>query len=219
MKDDRPLEAVITSGLKNPSILRTIAYSWLCHRTSCASKNAAVGPAASGVPSSVATPASGAWDSANSLEREDGRELWMLLEFCDRGSLLVRPACSLARFLCAGAAWIWELPERLWRVHVPGPALAAASGKDGRQLWDVAGVPPLRQPARFRVRSGTESGHRVTCSSTSSTAASMQQMPVDPASTRLYLRRLCVSSWSAERPRSCEMAASCALCCACVRGV
>ena len=96
MKDDRPLEAVITSGFKNPSILRTIAYSWLCHRTSCASNNTAVGPAASGVPSSVATPASGAWDSANSLEREDGRELWMLLEFCDRGSLLVRPACSLA---------------------------------------------------------------------------------------------------------------------------
>ena len=183
MKDDRPLEAVITSGLKNPSILRTIAYSWLCHRSSCASNNAAVGTAASGVPSSVATPVSGAWDSANSLEREDGRELWMLLEFCDRGSLLVRPACSLTRFPCAVAAWVWELPERLWRVHVPGSALAAASGKDGRQLWDAAGIQPLRQPVRFRIRSAAVSGHCVLCSSTSSTAALMHKMLVVSAAS------------------------------------
>ena len=86
MKDDRPLEAVITSGFKNPGIVRTIAYSWLCHRSSRSSSSAATP-----VGSNANSPASLAWDSANSHPRDDGREMWMLLEYCDRGSLLARP--------------------------------------------------------------------------------------------------------------------------------
>ena len=85
MKDDRPLEAVITSGFKNPGIVRTIAYSWLCHRSSRSSSSAATP-----VGRNANSPASLAWDSANSHQRDDGREMWMLLEYCDRGSLLAR---------------------------------------------------------------------------------------------------------------------------------
>ena len=91
MKDDRPLEAVITSGFKNPGIVRTIAYSWLCHRSSRSSSSAAT-PVGS---TNADSPASVAWDSANSYPRDDGREMWMLLEYCDRGSLLVRPPRTL----------------------------------------------------------------------------------------------------------------------------
>ncbi|KAK9825366.1 hypothetical protein WJX81_004837 [Elliptochloris bilobata] len=85
MKDDRPLEAVITAGFKNPGIVRTIAYSWLCHRSSRSPNDAATPPDSN---NEADSPASAAWDSANSYPRDDGREMWMLLEYCDRGSLL-----------------------------------------------------------------------------------------------------------------------------------
>ena len=95
MKDDRPLEAVITSGFKNPGIVRTIAYSWLCHRSSRSSSSAATP-----VGSNANSPASLAWDSANSHQRDDGREMWMLLEYCDRGSLLARALGSQCQQGC-----------------------------------------------------------------------------------------------------------------------
>ena len=98
MKDDRPLEAVITSGFKNPGIVRTIAYSWLCHRSSRSSSSAAT-PVSS---ANADSPASVAWDSANSHPRDDGREMWMLLEYCDRGSLLVRPPGILSTAAVTG---------------------------------------------------------------------------------------------------------------------
>jgi len=102
MKDDRPLEAVITAGLKNPGIVRTIAYSWLCHRDSRGLDEAAEA-AESATPSPAASTA---WDSANSHPRQSAREMWMLLEYCDRGCLVVRAArrpraAALIRPCCA----------------------------------------------------------------------------------------------------------------------
>jgi hypothetical protein len=175
MKNDRPLEAVITAGLKNPGIVRTIAYSWLCHRDSRGLDEAAA--LAEAAESATPSPAaSTAWDSANSNPRQSAREMWMLLEYCDRGCLVVRAAprlraagpgtgrtgsvtrCPAAP--CRPAFTPAPCPQcEVFHTKRPAAALAAAGWMRVNSSF-CARDPPPRASAQLPAATGADTSRR-----------------------------------------------------------
>ena len=94
MLDGEPLEAAITKGAHHPNVVRTIDFAV----TSAAAADADADADSDAAPER--------FDSATShhKHRQGNSETWMLLEFCDCGSLQVRTTTSCTDY------WIIQPP-------------------------------------------------------------------------------------------------------------
>ena len=110
-KDDLVLTSRVTTRLRHPCIVRTIAH--------CVTE----------------APSSKPWDSAHSAPSKSSAKrdaCWMMLEYCDKGTLQVRPSHALLQPTCSagGALSLSKLYECCCNTAARAPcrsALLAAS--------------------------------------------------------------------------------------------
>jgi hypothetical protein len=94
MRDGKPLEAVITEGMRHPHIVNTLAHAIVAQDGARLSHSTHDSVASTSLDSSLYRKHAGTgseWTSQNSGSKfaDQSTVAWLLLEFCDKGCLQV----------------------------------------------------------------------------------------------------------------------------------